>query len=83
MRINPKLFTVSLALATILTATSGLAAPKTKSHDNRDLSPMERIVKAIKRRLTILSDDVHIPPPSLLSDDVHIPPPTDQLPTAP
>jgi hypothetical protein len=66
MRINPKLFTLSLVLTTVLTATSAVAAtqPRTGSRDDRGSNVITRIIEAIKRHFVwTTSDGLILPPP--------------------
>lgn len=66
MRINPKLFTLSLVLTTILTATSAVAATqaKTVSRDDHGSNVITRIIEAIKRHFAwTTGDGIILPPP--------------------
>jgi hypothetical protein len=64
MRINPKLFTLSLVLATVLTATSAVAATQTATRDDRGSNVITRIIEAIKRHFVwTTGDGIIIPPP--------------------
>jgi len=65
MRIKVKVFALSLLLATSLTATSAVAAARqAPDSGGRDLTPIERIVKAIKKHFpSIFSDGIQLPPP--------------------
>jgi hypothetical protein len=66
MRINPKLFTLSLVLTTVLTATSAVAATQTRtpSRDDRGSNVITRIIEAIKRHFVwTTGDGIILPPP--------------------
>jgi hypothetical protein len=67
MRTNSKLFSLSLVLTIAISTTSAIAAvrtPNAQPPDDRNLTPIERIIRAIKRRLpAILGDQITVPPP--------------------
>jgi hypothetical protein len=69
MRINPKPFTLTLVLTTLITATSAVAASQpAKSREDRgprDPGLITRIIDVIKRHLpTTSGDGIVIPPPA-------------------
>jgi hypothetical protein len=65
MRTNPKLFTLSVILATVLTS-SAFAADRggVQSREDRGLNPFEKIVQIIKRHLPTIKDVIQVPPPA-------------------
>jgi hypothetical protein len=72
MRINPKSFTITLALTAILTASSALAATRpaktTESRDDRgprDPNVIIRIIDTIKRHVVHAMDGVIVNPPEV------------------
>ena len=69
MRINSKSFFVSLALVTFLATSASAAVNRTPNGSEptvrapRDLNPIVRVIKEIKRRISHAMDQVAVPPP--------------------
>jgi|GEM_PF-3504704 len=71
MRINPKSFTLALALTTVLAASSAVAATRPAKTQSREIdNPREpniivRLIDTIKRHLPHISgDDIIVNPPA-------------------